>query len=81
MVNLFFQIDVFEQLLNGFGTHAGVEVITELFQCFKVLLVVHQLTTLQRGHTWIDHDKTFEIQHALDITQGHIEEHADTRRQ
>ena len=80
-VDLFFQIDVFEQLLNGFGTHTGVEIIAELFQRFEILLVVEQLTTLQRGHAGIDDHEAFEVQHALDITQRHIEEHADTRRQ
>ena len=77
-IDLFFQIDIFQQLLNRFGTHTGIEVVTELFQRFEILLVVEQLTTLQRGHAGIDDHKAFEVQHALDITQGHIEEHADT---
>src|SRR5690606_14103450 len=79
--NLVLQIDRHQQLADGLGTHAGVEVITELFKGFEVLLVVEQLTFLKGRHARIDHDVAFEIQHTLDVTQGHVQQQADTARQ
>ena len=80
-LDLFFQLDVLEQRLDGFGTHAGIEIITEFFQRFEVLLIVEQMTLLEGRHARIDDHEAFEVQHALDITQSHVEQHADTRRQ
>lgn len=45
--DLVLQVDSVQQLADSLGTHAGVEVITELFQRFEVLLVVQQLTLLE----------------------------------
>ncbi|KAF1069317.1 MAG: hypothetical protein GAK45_01130 [Pseudomonas citronellolis] len=79
--NLVLQIDSVEQLANSFRTHAGIEVVTELFEGFEVLLVIQQLPLLQGGHTRIDHHVALEIEHALDVTQGHVQQQADTGRQ
>src|SRR5476651_286707 len=79
--NLVFQIDSVQQFADGFCTHAGVKVITELFQCFEVLLVVEQLTFFKGSHARIDNDVALEIENALDITQGHVHQQADTGRQ
>src|SRR3990167_1897546 len=79
--NLVLQVDRVQQLANGFGTHAGVEVVTELFEGFEVLLVVQQLAFLKGGHARIDNDVALEVEHALDITQGHVHQQADTARQ
>ena len=76
-IDLFFQIDVLQQRLDRLGTHARIEIIAELFERFEVLLVVEQLATLEGGHARIDHDERFEVEHALDVAQGHVEEHAD----
>ena len=35
--NLVFQVDSVQQFTDSFSTHTGVEVIAELFECFKVL--------------------------------------------
>src|SRR5690606_24721433 len=79
--DLVVQIQTAEQLEHGFGTHAGVELVTEFFQGFEVLLVVQQLTLLQRGQTGLDHHIAFEVEYALDITQGHVQQQAETGRQ
>ncbi|MCY1220819.1 hypothetical protein D9M72_328490 [compost metagenome] len=79
--DLVLQIDSVEQLANGLSTHAGIEVVTELFEGFEVLLVVQQLAFLQGGHARIDHYVALEIEHALDVTQGHVQQQADTGRQ
>ncbi|MNJ21592.1 hypothetical protein D3C77_159460 [compost metagenome] len=75
------QVDSVQQLADSLGTHTGVEVITELFQRFEVLLIVEQLTFFQSGHARIDNDIALEVENALDITQGHVHQQADTGRQ
>ena len=76
--NLVLQVDRVQQLAYSLGTHAGVEVVTELFDGFEVLLVVEQLTLLEGGHARIDHHVALEIEHAFDVTQGHVQQQADT---
>ncbi len=75
------QVDFVQQLAHRFSAHAGIEIVAELFQCFEILLVVEQLSFLERGHARIDDDVAFEIKHALDVTQGHVQQQADTARQ
>src|SRR5690606_36120027 len=79
--DLVLQVNFVQQLANGFGAHARVKVVTELFEGFEVLLVVQQLTLFQRGHARIDHYVALEIEHALDVTQGHVQRQANTARQ
>ncbi len=79
--DLVLQVDSVQQLADSLGTHAGVEVVTELFQRFEVLLVVEQLAFFKRSHAWIDNDVALEVEHTLDITQGHVHQQADTGRQ
>src|SRR5690606_7988994 len=79
--DLVLQIHGRQQFEDRFGTHAGVELVAELFQRFEVLLVVQQLTFLQRGQTGLDHDVAFEIQYPLDIAQGHVQQQTDPGRQ
>lgn len=42
--NLVLEVDLDQQLADSLGTHAGIEVVTELFEGFEVPLVVQQLT-------------------------------------
>ncbi|MNQ60106.1 hypothetical protein D3C85_743750 [compost metagenome] len=79
--DLVLQIDGGEQLEDRLGTHAGIEVVTELLERLEVLFVVEQLALFQGGHARIDHHVALEIEHALDIAQGHVQQQADTRRQ
>ena len=75
------QVDSVQQFADSFCTHAGVEVVTELFQRFEILLVVQQLTLFQRGHARVDDNVALEVEHALDIAQGHVHQQANTGRQ
>ncbi len=75
------QIHAFQQGLNSFGAHFRVEFITELFQRVKILLFSQDLATLEVGHAAFDNYIRFEVQHAFDITQRHIQQQADTGRQ
>ena len=79
--NLVLQVDSVQQFADSFGTHAGIEIVAELFQRFEVLLVVQQLTFFKSGHAWIDNDIALEVENAFDITQGHVHQQADTGRQ
>ena len=81
LADLVRQIHSGQQLEDSLGTHAGVKVVTELFQRFKVLLVVQQLTLFKGGHARLDNHVALEIEYALDITQGHVQQQADTGRQ
>ena len=81
LIDLFFQIDISQQLLDGLGTHSGIEVVTKLFQRLVVLFVTQQLTLFQGGHAGIDNDVRFEVEYPLDITQGHVQQQTDTGRQ
>ena len=79
-LDLFDQVQLHEQLLYGLGTHLGFEFVTELFQGIEVLFVSQQLTTLKGGHARLSHHKGLEVQHPLDITQGHVQHQTDTGR-
>ena len=79
--NLVLQVDSVQQFADSFGTHAGIEIVAELFQRFEVLLVVQQLTFFKGGHAWVDNDIALEVENTFDITQGHVHQQADTGRQ
>ncbi len=68
-------------MINGLGTHAGVEFITILLHRLKVLVIREQLTGLQRGHVRLNDNKGLKVEDALDIPQGHIQQQANTRWQ
>ena len=75
------QIQRAQQLEHGFGTHAGIEFIAVLFNGFQVQLIGQQLAALQLRHARFDDHERFEIEHALDFAQRHVEHQADARGQ
>ena len=75
------EVERLQQLVHGLGAHARVELIAVLLDRFEVHLVGQQLAALQLGHARLDDDERFEIQHALDLAQRHVEHQADARRQ
>src|SRR3569833_3063925 len=46
----------------------------------KELVLGQQLEALERSHARLDHDIGFEIEHALELLQLHVEQQADARR-
>jgi len=70
--DLFRDVDGLEQLIDCLGTHTSIKLIAVLLDSVQVLLVSQQLTTLQRGHARIDHHEGLEVEHPLDVAQGHI---------
>ncbi len=64
----------------GLGAHGGVEVAV-LLAGLRVLFLGQQLAAFQGGQARLGHHVGFEIQHALDVAQGHVQHQADARRQ
>ena len=53
-----------------------------LFHHLQVLVFSQQLTALQIGdHARVGDDEGFEIEHAFDVAQRHVEDHAEAGRQ
>ncbi len=75
------QVQGLEQPVDRLGAHACVELVPVLLDGLQVLLVGQQLAALELGHPGIDHDEGLEIEHPLDITQGHIQKQPDPGRQ
>src|SRR5680860_242108 len=75
------QFNIFKQLLHGLGTHTGIKLVAKLLQCLVILLIVQQLTALERGHARIDHNERLKVEHTLDISQRHVQHQTDTGRQ
>ena len=74
-------VDRAQQFADAFGAHECGEVVAVLFVLGGVVVFRHDLALLQRRHARIGHDVGFEVQHAFDVAQGHVEHHAQTRRQ
>src|SRR5215218_2470788 len=49
------------------------DVVAELFHFREVVVLGHQLPALERRHARVDHDVGFEVQHALDVAERHVE--------
>jgi hypothetical protein len=75
------EVDRLEQLVDGLGAHARVELVAVLFDGLQVLFLVEDLAALERGHARIDDDVGFEVEDAFDVAQRHVEHEADARRQ
>jgi hypothetical protein len=76
------QVQPVQQLVNRFGAHAGVEVVTVLFDRIQVGFIGQQLPAAQfffsrRTGVNVDDHVGFKIQHPLDVAQGHVQQQAD----
>jgi hypothetical protein len=79
--DLVLEVHGLEQLVDGLGAHAGIELVTVLLDGVQVGLVGEQLAALQRRHAWIDDHEGLEIQDPLDFAQRHVQHEPDARRQ
>jgi hypothetical protein len=59
--------------MHRLGPHPGIEFITVFLDGFQVGFVIQQLTPFEIGHARVDHHEGFEIQHPLDVAQGHVQ--------
>ena len=76
----FLQIQLAKKLLDGFSTHAGLEVITICLAVFIVLLVRQNLFLLQRRVAGLRHDPAFIVQNTFQALRCQIENQAQTAR-
>ena len=75
------QVELLEHVAHGLGADAAGEgVVAELLAVAQHLLLVQQLVGLERGQAGLDHDPVVEVEHALEVAQRHVEQHADARR-
>ena len=72
------QVDAAQQFADGFRAHQRTEFVTVFLELVEIVLFGQQLALVQRGHAGLDDDEAFEVQHALDIAQRHVEHHAQT---
>jgi hypothetical protein len=72
---------VLQQVLHGLGAHASRRTRRRTPPAPPVLLVGEQLAALEVGHAGVDDDEGLEVEHALDVAQGHVQQQADARRQ
>ncbi len=79
--DLFVDVDCAQQFTHAFRAHLGTEFVAVFFNLVVVILFRHDLPRFQRRHARFDHHVRFEIQHAFDVAQRHVEHHAQTRRQ
>ena len=70
------EVHVGEQLLHAFSTHQRDELVTEFGALGVVVFLGHDAEFLQRRHARINDHIGFEVQHALDVAQRHVEHQA-----
>src|SRR5262249_41377006 len=74
-------VDPPEELLDRLGAHLRLELEAQALPLLPVLLLVQELLVLQVRLTGVDDDVRFEVQDALEIAEGQIEQVADAARQ
>jgi hypothetical protein len=69
-------------MLDRFGADSGGEGVLAIFVLrVEQLVLGQQLELLQRGQAGLGDDVGFEIEHALELLQLHVEQQADARGQ
>ena len=82
LVGKFFDFDAAEQFLDGFGAHFGVELAGIFFLQLAVFVLEQNFTFAKHSDFAGVHDhKGFEIQDALEVAHGDIQQIADAAGQ
>ncbi|MBS1224225.1 MAG: hypothetical protein H6R24_903 [Proteobacteria bacterium] len=76
------QVQTVQQLVNGLGAHAGVEIVAVLLDRVQISFIGQQLPAAQlffggRARVDVDDHIGFEVQHPLDVAQGHVQQQAN----
>ena len=74
------QVEVAQQLADGFGAHAGFELLAELVAGFAILLLRKHFALAERGVAGVDNDVRGEVDHLLELARRHVEQNADAAR-
>ena len=76
-----FDIDALQQVLDTFSAHLGLELVAVFFELGVEVVFGHDAELLQRGHAGVGHNIRFKVEHAFDVTQGHVQDQAQTAGQ
>ena len=77
-----FHFDAAEKFLDGFGAHLGVELAGIFLLEFAVLVFEQDFALAENGDfAGIHDDERFEVQNALEIAHGNVQQVADAARQ
>ena len=74
MLNLDLEIDLHHKILDRLSTHFGGELIAKFFHRLVVLLVVEELSMLERRETWVCDHIGLKVQDAFDVTERHVQQ-------
>ena len=74
-------VEVLQQILDAFGTHLGLELVAVFLELGIKVVFRHDAVFLQRGHAGVGHHVGFKVEHALDVTQRHVQHQAQTAGQ
>src|SRR5438034_2308851 len=70
-----------QQLTDTFRAHARRKVVAILLDLGQIVVLGQEPTAVERRHSRLGDDVGLEIEHALDVAQGHVEHHAHARGQ
>ena len=74
------EVEVDQHLLDRLGADAGGEGVLAIFVLrVEQLVLGEELVLLERGQARLDDDVGFEIEHALELLELHVEQQADAR--
>jgi len=71
------QVDLFQQILDGLGTHGGLELITVALAHLTVFLLGQLLLLFQRGQAGIGDDIVGKVQHLFQQAGADVQHQAD----
>ena len=69
-----FEVDLLQELLDGLGTHAGVEIVLILLAHIAILFFAEDLVADQRRLAGVGDDIGREVQHLLQNTGADVEQ-------
>jgi len=79
--DLLVDVERAQQLADPFRAHAGGEVVAILLDLGEIVVLGQKLAAIERSHSRLSDDVGFEVEHALDIAQRHVEHHTHARRE
>ena len=76
------QVHALQNLADRLGAdHGGEAVLAVFVDRAQIIVLVQELTVLERRQAGVEHDVGFEIEDALEVLQRHVEQKPDARGQ
>jgi hypothetical protein len=70
-----------QQLADALRAHAGGEIIAVLLDLGEIVVLGQELAAIERRHPRLGDDVGLEVEHALDVAERHVQNHAHARGQ